>query len=762
MAVKIIKVYNADENIYEEIIGEVQEQIPDPWPKNEELKIVGKRIQRVTGEETVTGDAKYTYDIKLPGLLRGKILRSPYPHAKILSIDTTEAEKLKGVKALITHKNTGEYKLGGNSIFNTTVRYEGEEVAAVAAVDKETAEDALRLIKVEYEQLPFVVDPEEAMKPSAPKVDPDGNIVRGRPSVYERGDLEKGFNEADFIIEETFTTPVIHHSPAEVHVSVANWEGDYLTLWDSTQFVFGVRSTLASVFNLPLHKVRIICHFMGGAFGCKLGLRRQGVYAAVLAKMTGRPVKMAISRKAKYLCGGNRPSSIQTLKFGVKNDGTLCAIYQKTIGEVGAYGGGAGVTTPLKTVYKCPNLKTEEYSVLNNAGPSCAHRAPGHVQGTFAMEQMIDMCAEKLNMDPLEFRKKNYVDFDQIRNLPYTSKYLMEAYDAGAKEIGWNRRKMKPDTDNGRFKKGIGMATQIWSGGGGPPALVSVKINPDNTVNVLSGAQDIGTGTTTLMAQIVAEELGVELDRVKVTIGDTETCPYGPYSGGSITAPSMCPAARAAAWNAKKKLFELASVFLGSGDEPLEWKDGRIFLKNNPEKGETLSSIFGRTRTAMILASGARENNPEGYVTNTFGAHFAEIEVDTWTGKIKILKYVACHDIGRVINMLTAANQIQGGVFQGLGFTFYEERVLNKNVGRMENPNLHDYLIPLIGDVPDVVSMIVSDPDNKLNHTGNKGLGEPPMIPVLATIGNALYNATGVRIKDLPMMPDKVLMALNG
>jgi len=762
MAIKIIKVYNADEDIYEEVIGEVQEQIPEPWPKNEELKIVGKRIQRVTGEETVTGGAKYAHDINLSGMLTGKILRSPYPHAKIKSIDTSEAEKLKGVKAIITYKNTEEYKLGRSPVFNTTVKYEGEEIAAVAALDETTADDALGLIKVDYEELPFVVDPEEAMKPSAPKVNPDGNIFRGKPQVYSRGDIEKGFEEADIIIEETFRTPVVHHSPAEVHVSAAKWEGDYLTLWDSTQFVFGVRSSLAGVFNLPLHKVRIICHFMGGAFGCKLGLRRQGAYAAILAKMSGRPVKVALSRKDKYLCGGNRPSSIQNLKIGVKKDGTLTAMYQKTIGEVGAYGGGAGATTPLKTVYKCPNLKTEEYSVLINAGPSCPHRAPGHVQGTFAMDQMIDMCAEKLNMDPLEFRKKNYVDFDQMRNLPYTSKYLMEAYDAGAKEMVWSRRNNTPGTGNGRYKRGIGMASQIWSGGGGPPALVNIKINPDSTVNVLSGAQDIGTGTTTLMAQIVAEELDLELEKVKVTIGDSETCPYGPYSGGSITAPSMCPAARAAAWEAKKKLFELAAVYFKSGDEPLEWKNGRIFLKNDPEKGETIGAIIGRTRSGMILASGAREANPEGYVTNTFGAHFAEIEVDTWTGKVKILKYVACHDIGRVINLLTATNQIHGGVFQGLGFTLSEERILNKNTGRMENPNMHDYLLPLMGDVPEIVSMIVSDPDNRLNHTGNKGLGEPPMIPVLATIANAFYNATGVRIKKLPMTPDKVLMALKG
>ncbi|RKY84067.1 xanthine dehydrogenase family protein molybdopterin-binding subunit [candidate division KSB1 bacterium] len=761
MAVKILKVYNTDEDIYEEIIGEVQEEVPEAWPENKELKIIGKRIPRINAPEIVTGEAKYAYDIIIPGMLVGKILRSPYPHANIKNIDTSKAEKLKGVKAVITYKNTSNVRIGRDPIFNTTVKYEGEEIAAVAAVDENTALDALDLIKVEYEELPFVVDPEEAMKPNAPKIHPQGNIVRGRPSVYSRGNIEKGFNEADIVIEETFRTPVVHHSQAEVHISVAKWEEDYLTVWDTTQGVFRIQSSLANIFHLPVNKVRVICHYMGGAFGCKLSIRRHTVYAVLLAKITGRPVKIALSRKDDYLAGGNRPSSIQQIKAGIKKDGTLTALYQKTVGAVGAYPGSAGVTTPLRTLYKCPNVKTEEYSVYVNAGQSCAHRAPGHVQGTFALDQMIDILAEKTGIDPLELRKKNYIDRDQQSNLPYTSKYLLEAYDAGAKEIGWERRNKIPGSGQGRYKRGIGMATQIWWGGGRPPAFVNVKINSDGTVNVLSGAQDIGTGTTTIVAQCVAEELGIKLKDVKVTIGDSEVCPYGPTSGGSVTAPSMCPAARAAARDAKNKLLEVASVILKSNGKPLDIKDGRIFLKNNPEKSITIKDVIGRSRVGMILGSGAREDNPEGYAVNTFGAHFAEVEVDTWTGKIKIVKYVAAHDIGRVINMLTAVNQIQGGIIQGLGFTLSEERIINKNVGRMENPDMCNYLLPLAGDTPEIVSIIVSKPDNLLSHTGNKGLGEPPMIPVLATIANAFYNATGVRIKVLPMTPEKVLMALK-
>ena len=759
------------EGRFQEVVVEVPENEPPVWPSDAKLSIVGRPHSRVDGIEKITGQAKYAHDVNLPGMLHGRILRSPLASARISRIDTSKAEKLPGVRAVLTYQNAPKIPWYGTQSFllDPVCRCVGDEVACVVALDEDTAEEALRLIEVEYEKLPFVLDPEKALEQDAPKVHPAGNIQGGKPNVYARGDVEKGFAEADVVVEQTFRTQVQVHACLEPHVSVARWEGDRLVVWDSTQAVFPVREQLARTLSLPLSKVRVIAAFMGGGFGSKLWLNKYTVLAALLARQTGRPVKVSLDRKEDCFNSGNRPSSVQTIKAGCKKDGTLTALYLKTVGPVGAYDSGAGAGTPLREVYRCPNVKTEEYNVYINAGQARPMRAPGHVQGTFAVEQIIDMLAERAGIDPLEFRLKNYATQNQVRNQPYSSKGLDQAYRLGAERFGWaaaRGRARKSDDSQETRKRGVGMASQIWGGGGGPPAYAIVQLHTDATARVLAGTQDIGVGTKTVMAQVAAEELGLPLENVSITVADTDVVPYGPLSGGSLTVPSVSPAVRYAAADAKRQLLALAaeqfSERLGKPPaERLDAKDGVIFDTANPGVSVPIKEVAAKI-DQMIIGKGLRGPNPPGLSLNTFGAQFAEVEVDTETGQVRVLRVVAAHESGRILNPLTASSQVEGGVIQGIGFALYEERILNEATGRMVNANLHDYRLPTSFDIPEIDTVFVPMSDPIANNVGAKGLGEPPIIPTAAAIANAVYDAIGVHMTELPMTPSRVLAARRG
>lgn len=387
-------------------------------------------------------------------------------------------------------------------------------------------------------------------------------------------------------------------------------------------------------------------------------------------------------------------------------------------------------------------------------------RAPGNVQGTFAFEQMIDTIAEKIGMDPIEFRKINYTDVDPDWGGKYTSKKLIEAYDQGAKAIGWEKRN-KPGSGEGTVKRGIGMASQIWWGGGSPPGYATLKLNSDGSLNISSGTQDIGTGTYTILAQVASEILEIPMDKIQVTLGDTETGPYGTASGGSMTAPTMTPAVYDAAVQMMDKLKSGAAAILEVSEDELNYSNGIFTVKNDPQKTIDISKIVNELNARTLVTTGARNANPDGYAINTFGAQFADVEVDTETGKIKVNKIVAAHDIGRAINPMTLNNQIHGGVIQGLGFALFEERIMDSYTGKTVNANFHDYKVPTIKDTPEIVPIIVSETDTLISPVGAKGVGEPAIIPTAAAISNAVYNAIGVRIKSAPMTPDKVLNAIN-
>ncbi|MFQ5823578.1 MAG: xanthine dehydrogenase family protein molybdopterin-binding subunit [bacterium] len=759
---KIVKSkYFVEEN-FVETLAEVPTEDVKPWGPNDKLKVVGKPISRVDGYDKVSGSAVYTVDVILPNMAYAKTLRCPIPHARIKRLDISKAKKVPGVLTIITHQNTP--KIGWyyetSFLFDPHLRYEGDEVACIAAKTEQIAEEALNLIEVEYEELPFVVDAGQAMKSDAPKIHDWGNIVRGKPAVYERGNVDEGFAEADVIVEDEYITQVVVHNPIEVHSSVVNWDGDHLTVWDSTQAIFSVRDTVANCLNIPSSHVRVIKKYMGGGFGSKLEAGKYTVMAALLAREIGRPVKITLDRKEMNLAVGNRPNSVQKLKIGTKKDGTLSAMTLNSYGAVGAYPGNSGCSWPLRTLYKCSNIRTEEYSVLINAGRARPFRAPGHVQGTFALDSILDDVAEKLNMDPLEFRLKNYTEVDQVSNLPYSSKRLREAYQKGAEAIGWVDRRKTAGSDSGIIKRGIGMASQIWWGGGGPPAYATLKLNRDGSAQVLAGTQDIGTGTYTFIAQVTAEVLEIPIDKIQVTLGDTDACPYCPLSGGSMTAASVSPAVRDAAEQMKSKLISGAAAILEVPEKQLRYANGVISHVEDPSKQMLISDVVKKMRERVMVTTGARAANPEGYAINTFGAQFAEVEVNTETGKVRVLKIIAAHDVGRVLNRKTLENQFHGGILQGLSFALMEERVMDKYTGKVLTTNMHDYKLPTIMDIPEIEVIVVSDSDPLINNTGVKGIGEPAIIPTAGAIANAVYNAIGVRIKNLPITPDKVLMAL--
>jgi xanthine dehydrogenase YagR molybdenum-binding subunit len=746
-----------------ETLAEVSGGGGEALPEDDKLKVIGKAIPRIDGYDKVSGSATYTYDVTLPNMAQAATLRSPHPHAEITSIDTSKALKLPGVLAILTHKNAPAIPWYGGStfLFDKHLRYAGDEIACVAAETMEIAEEALKLIKVEYKLLPHVTDEHKAMKPGAPQLYKEGNLVGGKPYKYNRGDIKKGLAEAEVVVEDTFTTQVALHNPAEVHCSVVNWDGGKVTVWDSTQGIWNVRDTVAGSLKIPASKVRVIKKFMGGAFGCKLEAGKYTVMAALLAKQIGRPVKIVLNRIEENLAMGNRPNSTQKLKVGLKKDGAMTALSHHMVGAAGAHPRGAGCSWPLRTIYKCDNVDVEESSVLINAGRNRPFRAPGHVQGTFALEQLIDEAAEKLSMEPIALRMKNYADNDQVFKVPYTSKWLKDAYEKGAEAFGWKNRKA-PGADKGPIKRGMGMATQIWWGGGATPTHAILKLNSDGSARVICGTQDIGGGTYTFMAQVAAEVLEIPIEKVSVILGDTGSGTVAPVSGGSLTAPSVSPAVLDAAQKMKAKLISGAAAMLEKKEEELEYKETTIHEKADPSKKVTLRDLLRKMREKVLVTTGARDPNPRTHMVNTFGAQFAEVEVNTLTGRVKVLRIVAAHDIGRVLNWKTMENQVHGGINMGLSLALTEERMMDENTGKVLNPNMHEYKIPTIKDIPDIKVIIVSKADYLISNTGVKGVGEPAMIPTPGAIANAVYNAIGVRIKSLPITPDKVLNALNG
>ncbi len=745
-------------------------QKQDPW---KETRVVGKPVPRVDAYERLSGAAVYPSDVNLPGMLYGIVLRCPHPHARVLSVDTAAAEKMPGVHAVITNGSPGTdivwYRDATGAplekLFSTHCRYEGEAVAAVAADTPYRARDAAKAIRVDYEVLPFVADYERALDEGAAQVR-DGGNRSGEPGVYERGSLDEGFAAADVVLEDVYRTACELHTALEPHGCVAKWDGNKLTVWESSQGVYRVQQVLADVLNLPLSNVRVICQYVGGGFGAKLWPGRYTVIASLLAKKTARPVKLFLSREETLLCVGNRPANWMRIKAGVKRDGTLTALDFEGLGSGGAYSdSGTGILDwQIRDLYKCDNVRATVHNVYINAGEQRPMRAPGHPQCSWALEQMLDQLASEIGMDPVELRLKNLTNLSQARGgIPYTSTGLRECLEEGAEAFGWAEASSKPKSE-GPIVRGAGMASCLWiAGAGSPPSTAIVKYFTDGSVNLNIGASDIGTGTKTVMAMIVAEELGVPLERITVEHADTATTQFATPSGGSKTVPTEGPAVRAAAIDCKDQVIAMAAEEMKLGVEDLQMVEGKIVSKSDPSRALAIGEIPGLRRQQVVVGVGYRGPNPAGKAVCPFAAQFCEVEVNRLTGEVKVVRFLAAHDSGRVMSRLTYDSQVYGGVVMGIGFGMTERRVLDVDqTGKMCNLSWHDYKIPTALDVPaDMVSLPIEIEDNECNTTGAKGLGEPVTIPTAPAIANAVFNAVGVRIKETPINPTSLAEVLD-
>jgi CO/xanthine dehydrogenase Mo-binding subunit len=716
----------------------VEEDALDQWPAGP-LAVVGRPAERIDGLERVRGQARYTADLRLPGMLHTALLRSPHARAGIRRLDLAPARAMPGVRGVLGPDDADE--------LTREPSFFGAPVAAVAADSLAQARAALEAIDVEWEPLEPLLDPEEAVR--------RGELTE-EPRRHERGDVESALAGADVVVEAEYRTQTVLHNALETHQAVCEWRGDSLDAYVSTQFIWGVRDDLAERFGIPPDRVRVVCEAMGGGFGAKNGAGHATKLAAELARRTGRPVRCALSRREENLAAGNRNATIQRLRAGARADGTLVALEGEFVNAVGTDGWLSSTAGPMQMLYACENVRTVEYGARVNTAPMAAFRAPGFVEGTFGLECLLDELAARLGLDPLELRRLNHADHDLIDGRPFSSKNLIECYRRA--EEHWGRRDEVRARSEGPWRRGIGLASQIWYGGGGPPSYAWVRIGSDARVTVVTAMQDIGTGTRTAMAQIAAEELGLPLDRVEVALGDSARGPYATLSAGSSTLPSMGPAVRAAAGDAARQLLEIAAQRWHLEQGVLSLRDGRIVSADGG--AWPLEELTELLEDGQILGSGARGPNPTGMRVNTFGVQVAEVAVDVETGEVRVERIAAIHDVGRIVNPLGARSQVEGGIIQAIGHTLSEERLLDPATGTVLTQTLDAYRMPTIADVPEIVAEFVDEPDVHLTNLGSKGLGEPPIIPTAAAIANAIRDATGADVRSLPITREEMLAAL--
>ena len=751
---------------------------------------VGKPVTRVEGANKVTGESVYAADVQLRDMLHCKLLRSAHAHARIKRIDTTKAQALEGVERVVLAADLPKFEAkrmsnrGYNLLADDEVVFHGQPVAAVLAEELAIAEEALDLIEVEYEELPIVLDPIEAMRDDSPLArkpvsDIDRSEAQGHVTVnveeqsdnkpsnvasqakFSRGDVAQGFADADVVIERTWHSAMMHQGYIEPHATIADYNAasGELTLWTATQGQFFVRDQIANMLRIPETKIRVVGMELGGGFGGKISLNQTLV--AALTRIAGRPVKLVFTRADDLTSATPSPQCVVELKTGMNKDGSLTAIEAKVVYDSGAFPGASAVVGALLLggYYNFPNLEIASYEVLTNKVSVGAIRAPGAHNVTFAIESQMDMMARQLELDPLEVRLKNAVGTGDMMpsNTPYPIIGLKECLETARDGEIWRSRNKQRESDG--KKRGIGLAVGGWFGGL-QPAAASVELNGDGTINVRVGANDI-TGTNTSFSQIAAEELGVPLEMVNVTTGDTKTSPFAGMSAGSKTLFTVGRAVKAAAEDAREQLFVIAAERLEANPEDLESAGGEIRVKGSPDKSIPFRRLAGITTGfgalyAPIIGRGAitaRKQAPG------FTAQVAEVEVDPDTGEVTLLRWDIAQDAGFAVNPLSVAGQMQGGATQGIGIGLWEEMMYDDQ-GRLLNPSLLDYRMPTAMDVPNIETHIVEVPSEDGPY-GARGVGEPSIIPGAAAIANAIEDAVGARVTEAPATPERILRAMG-
>jgi xanthine dehydrogenase YagR molybdenum-binding subunit len=794
--------------------------------------IIGKAVDRKDGKLKVTGTATYAAEWNIPNLAYGVTVQSTITKGHINTIDTGAAEKLKGVLGIMTYKNAPQlHILSGGApgsgkfaekdllpLQSERIFYNGQYIAVVIAETFEIAEHAASLIKVSYNEEKPVID---INQPEA-KIYQPGQGSGGSQIAVKRGDADEGMNNASVKIEQTYFTPVYHHNPMEPHSTAAVWEGDNLTVYDATQSVFGNRAAIANMLGIQQQHVRLISPFIGGGFGSKGFMWANSVLAPMAAKFVNRPVKIVLQRTMQmFSCAGRRSFTIQKINLGTDNSGKFTSIKHDTTSEtsfVDEFTENAGIAT--KMLYETPNLNTTQNLVRLNRGTPCPTRAPGEAPGTFAFEVAMDELAEKLNMDPVQLRLINYAEKNPDDGREWSSKNLKECYEKGAQSIGWTNRNAKPgSTKEGKYLVGYGMATATYPANRSK-ATVRLKLYKEGNAVAACCTQDIGTGTYTVMAQVMADALGLPIDNCEFKLGDT-AYPQGPNSGGSQTMATAGPAVRAAALTVKSKVIKLAvadkkSPLYNQTEDAINVDNGRLFVANDLSKGETYSQILSRAKLPLIETEittdvstretqksepnstakqggnsqgggqGQQKNNQQqsggeqggskdesknnpfvkedqdvdrsNISFHSFGAHFVKVLVDPMTGMVKVDKVSSAMDVGKILNEKTAKSQIMGGAIFGIGMALMENTVYDENTGRIVTKDLAEYLVPVHADMPTFDVMFTDVKDPYISPVGARGAGEIGITGITAAIVNAVYNATGKRIRELPITPDKLIV----
>jgi CO/xanthine dehydrogenase Mo-binding subunit len=737
---RLIKTEKEVEGRYTEqwVVVEGDDEALDQWPQGPRA-VVGQPAPRQDGHQRARGQAHYTGDLQLPGMLHAAVLRSPVAHARVKKLDLSPALELPGV--------LGAIGLDDCHVLQTEPGFHGAPIAAVAADSYSRALEALALVDLELEELEPLLDPEEAVRRGS---------LHEESRRYECGDVDAAFANADVVVEAEYRTQTVLHNSMETHQSVCRWEGDTLEIHISTQWIWGIRDSVSEQLGLPQDRVRVVCNYMGGGFGSKNGPGDYTYIAIALAGKTGRPVRCALTRREENLATGNRNSTIQRLRAGARSDGTLIALEGEYVNAVGWAGWSGPTYGPLEMLYACENVRTLTHGAKVNLPPNAAFRAPGFVEGTFGLECLLDELAGRLELDPLELRRRNHADRDLEDGRPFSSKNLLECYRRA--EPHWARRAEVRARSEGPVRRGTGLASQIWYGGGGPPSYAGVRVSSDGHATVLTAMQDIGTGSRTAMAQIAADELGLPLERVRVSLGDSAKGTYASISAGSSTIPSMGPAVRAAAADAARQILEIAAQRFDLEQRVLSLKDGHVVSSDGGSW--PIEEVTGLLEDAQITGKGARGPNPTGMRVLTFGIQVADVAVDVETGEVRVERMAAIHDVGRVINPLGAQSQVEGGIIQGVGHTLSEERLVDPVTGRVLTQTLDAYKLPTIADVPEIHVELLDIPDEHLTNLGSKGLGEPPIVPTAAAIVNAIRDATGADVRGLPVTREEMLRAL--
>ena len=704
--------------------------MPDySWPKTDRRSLIGKRISRLDGPAKVTGSARYSYDVNRPGMLYARVLRCPHAHARITRIDTSAAEKMSGVKAVRIIQGEG-----------SEIQWAMDEIAVVAAVSEERAGDALRAIQIEYEVLTHFVTEEKLDQ--APEVKPSQEESTGEP--------ESAMTKVDAKIDGYYGIASIAHCCLEPHGQVCEWEDDeHLVAWCSTQGVSILPAQFAEKLGIPASNVRVLTPYIGGGFGSKFSADRWGVECAELARQTKRPVKLMLERDAELSVAGDRPSSYAQIQVGASSDGTLQAWSSKSWGSGGLGGSGS---PPLPYVFEVPNRRHQHVSVPTNIAGSRAWRAPNHPQACFLTMAALEDLAAALKMDSLDFIRKN------LSIAGPRAKSYEEELAIGADLIDW-KTKWHPrgEGGSGSVKRGLGLALHTW-GGRGHRSNCQVVVHPDGSVEARLASQDLGTGTRTVIAIVLAETFGLELNDVQVHIGSSEYPSSGP-SGGSTTVGGVSASTRRAATNALEEIFAKVAPALEATPDQLEAVGGRVRVKGDASRSLSWKQAAAKIGLNPVMANGA--NPGPGPLTDSGvgGIQMADVSVDVETGLVKVHKMVAVQDCGLIVDLKTAESQVYGSLIMGIAYALYEEKITDPVTGRMLNADLEFYKLPGVGDVGDLVVHMMTGPG--YDERGVIGLGEPPVISPGAAISNAVANATGIRVPYLPLTPERVLDALQ-